>query len=154
MWRSARSIILFVCLLWDKIKSKSPLKARTVLHVRDKCHACYWYPLSMFLLSLRYLSAANSAGYLHRVQIKPFIVKIFTNKKHSTHRNWVLQQSTWISFVRDILQQSTWISFVRDINKQTCLGQGFGVTITSRKGPSKLMFTMKDFVGHLLVRQN
>ena len=32
----------------------------------------------------------------------------------------------------------TWISFVADI-KQTCLGQGLGVTITARKRPSKLM---------------
>ena len=32
---------------------------------------------------------------------------------------------------------------VTDI-KQTCLGQGLGVTITSRKSTSKLMFTMKD----------
>ena len=35
---------------------------------------------------------------------------------------------------------------VTDI-KQTCLGQGLGVTITARKRTSKLMFTMKDF-GH------
>ena len=35
---------------------------------------------------------------------------------------------------------------VTDI-KQTCLGQGLGVTITARKRTSKLMFTMKD-LGH------
>ena len=66
-------------MLSDKIKGKSALKARTVLHVvRDKVHACYWYWLSM------HLSVENSAGYLQRVQIfiKPFIGEIFTFKKH------------------------------------------------------------------------
>ena len=38
--------------------------------------------------------------------------------------------------------------------KQTCLGQGLGVTFTARKRPSKLMFIMKD-LGHTLPgRQN
>ena len=40
------------------------------------------------------------------------------------------------------------INMVIDI-KQTCLGQGLGVTFTARKRPSKLMFTMKD-LGHTL----
>ena len=40
------------------------------------------------------------------------------------------------------------INMVTDI-KQTCLGQGLGVTFTARKRPSKLMFTMKD-LGHTL----
>ena len=35
---------------------------------------------------------------------------------------------------------------VTDI-KQTCLGQGLGVTITARKRTSKLVFTMK-YLGH------
>ena len=35
---------------------------------------------------------------------------------------------------------------VTDI-KQTCLGQGLGVTITARKHTSKLVSTMKD-LGH------
>ena len=35
---------------------------------------------------------------------------------------------------------------VTDI-KQTCLGQGLGVTITARKRTSKLVSTMKD-LGH------
>ena len=39
---------------------------------------------------------------------------------------------------------------VTDI-KQTCLGQGLGVTITARKGTSKLMFTMKDLGHRILV---
>ena len=34
----------------------------------------------------------NSAGYLQRVQIKPFIVEIFTYKKHLIQRNRVLRQ--------------------------------------------------------------
>ena len=63
-----------------------------------------------------------------QAQIKPFIGEMFTYKKHSdSSEQWSL---TWISFVIDI--------------KQTCLGQGLGVTITARKRPSKLMFTMKD----------
>ena len=68
-----------------------------------------------------HLSTENSAGYLQRVQIflKPFIGKMFTYKKHSIHRN----------------------SSAMVINiKQTCLGQGLGVTFTARKRPSKLMF--------------
>ena len=40
------------------------------------------------------------------------------------------------------------IYMVTDI-KQTCLGQGLGVTFTARKHPSKLMYTMKD-LGHTL----
>ena len=43
------------------------------------------------------------------------------------------------------------INMVTDI-KQTCLGQGLGVTFTARKSPSKLMFTMKDS-GHTLPRR-
>ena len=50
-------------MLSNKIKSKSALKAQTFLHVRDKVHACDRYRLS----------TENSAGYLQRVQIKPFI---------------------------------------------------------------------------------
>ena len=73
-----------------------------------------------------------------QAQIKPFSGEIFAHKKHSDPaEQWSL---TWISFVIDI--------------KQTCLGQGLGVTITARKRPSKLMFTMKD-LGHTLPgRQN
>ena len=96
-----------------KIKDKNALKARTFLNVRDKVHVCYWYWLSM------HLSTENSAGYLQHVQIlKTLHWRIFTYKKHPIHRNW--------------------ISYVTDI-KQTCLGQGLGVTITARKRPSKLM---------------
>ena len=72
-----------------------------------------------------HLSTENSAGYLQLVQIflKPFIGEMFTYKK------WSL---TWISFVTDI--------------KQTCLGQGLGITFTARKRPSKLMFITKDLL--------
>ena len=66
--------------------------------------------------------------------LKPFIGEYFTYKKHPIHRN------SWISFVTNI--------------KQTCLGQGLGVTITARKHPSKLMFTMKDLGYTLPGRQN
>ena len=65
----------------DKIKGKSALKARTFLNVRDKVYVCYW--LSM------HLSMENSAGYLQRDQIKPFIGEIFTYKKHPIYRKKV-----------------------------------------------------------------
>ena len=69
--------------------------------------------------------------------LKPFIGEMFTYKKHSIHRN---SSAMVINMVTDI--------------KQTCLGQGLGVTFTPRKRPSKLMFTMKD-LGHTLPgRQN
>ena len=61
-------------MLSDKIKGKSALKARTVLHVvRDKVHACYWYRLSM------HLSAEISAGYVQHFQtfLKTFIGEVF-----------------------------------------------------------------------------
>ena len=64
--------------------------------------------------------------------LKPFIGEMFTYKKHSIHRN---SSAMVINIVTDI--------------KQTCLGQGLGVTFTARKRPSKLMFTMKD-LGHTL----
>ena len=68
---------------------------------------------------------------------KHFIGKMFTYKKHSIHRNY---SAMVINMVTDI--------------KQTCLGQGLGVTFTARKRPSKLMFTVKD-LGHTLPdRQN
>ena len=78
-----------------------------------------------------HLLTENSAGHLQRVQIflKPFIGEMFTYKKHSIHRN----SSAMV---------------VTDI-KQTCPLQGLGVTFTSRKCQSKLIFTMKDF-GHML----
>ena len=67
----------------------------------------------------------------------PFIGEMFTYKKHSIRRN----SSTMV------------INMVTDI-KQTCLGQGLGVTFTARKRSSKFMFTMKD-LGHTLPgRQN
>ena len=115
-------------MLSDKIKGKSALKARTFLHVvRDKVHAYYWYRLS------RHLSTENSAGYLQRVQIflKPLhMAKFLTYKKHPIHQNSSAMVINMDFIVIDI--------------KQTCLGQGLGVTITARKLTSKLMFTMKD----------
>ena len=75
-----------------------------------------------------------------QIFLKPFIGEMFTYnmyKKHSIHRN---PSAMVINMVTDI--------------KQTCLGQGLGVTFTARKRPSKLMFTMKD-LGHTLSgRQN
>ena len=62
---------------------------------------------------------------------------MFTCKKHSIHRN---PSAMVINMVTDI--------------KQTCLGQGLGVTFTARKRPSKLMFTMKDLGHTLSCRQN
>ena len=67
----------------------------------------------------------------------PSLAKCLPIKKHSIHRN---SSAMVINMVTDI--------------KQTCLGQGLGVTFTARKSPSKLMFTMKD-LGHTLPgRQN
>ena len=112
-------------MLSDKIKGKCALKARTFLHVvRDKVHACYWYRLSM------HLSTENSAGYLQRVQIflKPFIGKIFTYKTHPIHLN-----SSAMVINMDFLCQ-----YIVTAIKQTCLGQGLGVTITARKRTSKV----------------
>ena len=72
-----------------------------------------------------------------QIFLKPFIGEMFTYKKHSIHLN---PSAMVINMVTDI--------------KQTCLGQGLGVTSIARKGPSKLMFTMKD-LGHTLPgRQN
>ena len=71
-----------------------------------------------------------------QIFLKPFIGEMFTYKKHSIHRNY---SAMVINMVTDI--------------KQTCLGQGLGVTFTARKHPSKLMFTMKDLGHTLLGRQ-
>ena len=74
-----------------------------------------------------------------QIFLKPFIQfgEMFTYKKHSIHRN---SSAMVINMVTDV--------------KQTCLGQGLGVTFTARKRQSKLMFTMKD-LGHTLPgRQN
>ena len=80
------------------------------------------------------LSTKNSAG---SNIFKSFIGEMFTYKKHSIHRK---SSAMVINMVTDI--------------KQTCLGQGLGVTFTARKRPSKFMFTMKD-LGHTLPgRQN
>ena len=78
-----------------------------------------------------HLSKENSAG-------SNMFSKMFTYKKHSIHRN---SSAMVINMVTDI--------------KQTCLGQGLGVTFTARKRPSKLMFIMKD-LGHYTLpgRQN
>ena len=65
--------------------------------------------------------------------LKPFIGEMFTYKKHSIHRS---SSAMVIYMVTDI--------------KQTCLGQGLGVTFTARKLPSRLMFTIKD-QGHTQV---
>ena len=67
-----------------------------------------------------------------QIFLKPFIGEMFTYKKHSIHPNSLTMV----------------INMVTDI-KQTCLGQGLGVTFTARKRPSKFMFTMKD-LGHTL----
>ena len=114
-------------MLSDKIKSKSALKTRTFLHECDKKNSC------MFDIGL--VSTENSAGSNISKTIQ--FGEMFTYKKHSIHRN---SSAMVINMVTDI--------------KQTCLGQGLGVTFTARKRQSKLMFTMKD-LGHTLPgRQN
>ena len=70
-----------------------------------------------------------------QISLKPFIGEMFTYKKHSIHQN---SSAMVINMVTDI--------------KQTCLGQGLGVT--ARKRPFKIMLAMKD-LGHMLPgRQN
>ena len=58
-----------------------------------------------------------------QIFLKPFIGEIFTYKKHPIHRN-----SSAMVINMDFLNQY----IVTDI-KQTCLGQGLGVTITASK---------------------
>ena len=72
-----------------------------------------------------------------QIFLKPFIGEMFTYKKHAIQLN---SSAMVINMVTDI--------------KQTCLGQGLGVTFTARKRPSKLMFTMKDLGHSLPGRQN
>ena len=106
-------------MLSDKIKGKSALKAWTFLRERDKVHVCY-------MVEAVY---ASIDGKQAQIFLKPYICEMFTYKKHSIHRNSLAMV---INF-----------NMVTDI-KQTPLGQGLGVTLTARKLPSKLMFTMKD----------
>ena len=109
-------------MLSDKIKGKSALKARTflhVVHVRDKVHACYWYKLSGKQCRLPAACSNILAKFLPIRSIRSAMV---------------INMDFPCQFI------------VTDI-KQTCLGQGLGVTITARKRTSKLVFTMKD-LGH------
>ena len=39
-------LLIVRCMLSDKIKGKSALKAWTFLHQREKVHVCYWFRLS------------------------------------------------------------------------------------------------------------
>ena len=106
-------------MLSDMIKGKSALNARTFLHVRDKVHM---FSDPVCLLGPRYVIGASVDGK------QPSLAKILPIRSIPTHRSNG--------------------HYVTDI-KQTCLGQGLGVTITARKHPSKLMFPMKD-LGHTL----
>ena len=100
-------------ILSDKIKDKSALKARSFLNVRDKVHVCYW------CIYRRKTVQATCSIFKYQI---PSLAKFFP-----------------IRSIRSIeIGSLKWISFVADI-KQTCLGQGLGVTITARKRPSKLM---------------
>ena len=122
-------------MLSDKIKGKSALKAQTFLHVvRDKVHACYWYWLSMHLSRKTVQATCSVFKYFKTLHWRNFY-----QKKHPIHRN-----SSAMVINMDFLCQY----IVTDI-KQTCLGQGLGVTITARKRTSELMFTMKD-LGHTI----
>ena len=60
-----------------------------------------------------------------QIFLKPFIGEMFTYKKHSIHRN---SSAMVINMVTDI--------------KQTCLGQGLGVTFTERKRPNNDLCTV------------
>ena len=87
-------------------------------NVHDKLHACNWCQLSMHISS----ETVQATCVFKEI---PSLVKFLPMRSN-----------------RSIQQWSTWISFVTDI-KQTCLWQGLGVTITARKCPSKLMFTIR-----------
>ena len=67
MGNLANDVLRATLYLCDKIKSKSALKARTVIHLRDEGHACYWYRLSMYLYRRK----------MQRVQIKPLHCRNF-----------------------------------------------------------------------------
>ena len=101
-------------MLLDKIKGKSALKAQTFLHERVKIHVCYWFRLSL------HLQMENSVG-------SNIFKTLLTYKKHSIHRN---SSAMVINVVTDI--------------KQTCLGQGLGVTFTARKSPSKRIYVQHE----------
>ena len=123
---------LYFCLLIvrymlsDMIKGKSALNARTFLYVRDKVHM---FSDPVCLLGPRYVIGTGCLCIYRRKTA--FIGEI----------------------LRGIPTHQSNGHYVTDI-KQTCLGQGLRVTITARKRPSKLMFTMKD-LGHTLPgRQN
>ena len=91
----------------------------------------------MYVIGLACLCIYPRKTVQAQIFLKPFIGEMFTYKKHSVHRN---SSAMVINMVTDI--------------KQTCLGQGLGVTFTARKCPSKPMFTMED-LGHTLPgRQN
>ena len=74
------------------------------------------YVIGIACLYVSTWSTVNSAGYLQRVQTKPFIGEMFT--------------------LFDPLELLTWLS-LSQILKQTCLGQGLGVPSAARKRPSK-----------------
>ena len=98
----------------DKIKGKSALKARTFLHVvRYKVHACYWYKLSGKQCRL---PAACSNIFKN-----PSLAKLLPIR--SIRSLMVINMDFLCQYI------------VTDI-KQTCLGQGLGVTITARKRTS------------------
>ena len=91
----------------------------------------------MYVIGLGCLCIYRRKTVQAQIFLKPFIGEMFTYKKHSIHRN---SSAMVINMITDI--------------KQTCLGQGLGVTFTARKRPSKLIFNMKD-LGHMLPgRQN
>ena len=48
-------LLIVRCMLSDKIKGKSALKARTFLHERDKkVHVCYWFSIDGKQCRLKY----------------------------------------------------------------------------------------------------
>ena len=91
----------------------------------------------MYVIGLGCLCIYRRKTVQAQIFLNPFIGEIFTYKKHTINQN---SSAMVINMVTDI--------------KQTCLGQGLGVTFTARKRPSKLMFTMKDLGHTLLGRQN
>ena len=71
--------------------------------------------MSMYPLGPRYISTENSTGYLQRVQCRKFYLEEAFDPS-------------------DVSSSAINMDILTDI-KQTCLGQGLGVTITARKSP-------------------
>ena len=104
----------------------------------------------MLLDKVKGKSALKAQTFLHVVRDKVHVCYWFRLSMHLSTENSAGSNSfKTLHHAKIHLNSSAMvINMVTDI-KQTCLGQGLGVTFTARKRPSKLTFTMKD-LGHTL----